>query len=91
MLFRSCGLSFELPVFIYILAKLGIVTASFLRKYRKYAIVIILILAAIVTPSPDWTSQMIVFLPLQLIYEISVLIAARVDRQRAKKEKEEWS
>ena len=87
----GCGLSFELPVFIYILAKLGIVTASFLRKYRKYAVIIILILAAIVTPSPDWTSQMIVFLPLQLIYEISVLIAARVDRQRAKKEKEEWS
>jgi sec-independent protein translocase protein TatC len=62
-----------------------------LRKYRKYAVIIILILAAIVTPSPDWTSQMIVFLPLQLIYEISVLIAAKVDRQRAKKEKEEWS
>ncbi len=87
----GCGISFELPVFVYILTKIGIISASFLRKNRKYAVLIILIIAAVVTPSPDWTSQMIVFVPLQLLYEISVFIAARVDRDKAKKEKEEWS
>ncbi|MEI8052141.1 MAG: twin-arginine translocase subunit TatC [Bacteroidota bacterium] len=84
----GCGISFELPVFVYILTKIGIISASFLRKNRKYAVLIILIIAAVVTPSPDWTSQMIVFVPLQLLYEISVFIAARVDRDKAKKE---WS
>lgn len=86
----GCGLSFELPVLAYVLAKIGLVSANFLRNYRKYAFVIILFLAAIITPSPDWTSQVIVAIPLLLLYEISVLIAARVDR---KKEKEEnmWS
>lgn len=86
----GCGLAFELPVLAYILAKLGIISAAYLRKYRKYAIVIILILAAVITPSPDWTSQAIVSLPLLILYELSVMIAARVDKQTAKAEKE-WS
>jgi sec-independent protein translocase protein TatC len=87
----GCGISFELPVFVYILAKIGIISAAFMRKNRKYAVLIILIIAAVITPSPDWTSQMIVFVPLQLLYEISVLIAARVDGSKGKEEKEEWS
>ena len=62
-----------------------------MRKNRKYAVLIILIVAAVVTPSPDWTSQMSVFVPLQLLYEISVLIAARVDGSKEKEEKKEWS
>ncbi|MEO6670140.1 MAG: twin-arginine translocase subunit TatC [Ferruginibacter sp.] len=86
----GCGLAFELPVLAYILAKIGIISAAFLRKYRKYAVVIILIVAAVITPSPDWTSQAIVSLPLLILYEISVVIAARVDKQKAQKEKE-WS
>jgi sec-independent protein translocase protein TatC len=86
----GCGISFELPVLAYILSKIGLITADFLRKYRKYAFVIILILAAVITPSPDWTSQVIVAIPLLLLYEISVFIAASVDKKKAKEEKE-WS
>jgi sec-independent protein translocase protein TatC len=86
----GCGLSFELPVLAYVLAKIGLVSANFLRNYRKYAFVIILIVAAVITPSPDWTSQVIVAVPLLLLYEVSVLIAARVDKQNIKQEKQ-WS
>ena len=86
----GCGIAFELPVLAYVLAKIGIISASFLKKYRKYAFVIILILAAVITPSPDWTSQVIVAIPLLGLYEISVMIAARVDKQKAKAETE-WS
>lgn len=74
----SVGLVFELPVVVYILARLGIMPASFLRKNRKYAFVIILIVAAIITP-PDVFSQIIVTLPLYGLYEISILVAKRVE------------
>lgn len=86
----GCGIAFELPVMAYVLAKIGIITAAFLKTYRKYAFVAILVLAAIITPSPDWTSQVIVAIPLLLLYEISVVIAGRVDKSKAKEEKE-WS
>lgn len=86
----GCGIAFELPILCYVLAKIGIITAKFLKKYRKYAYVIILIVAAVITPSPDWTSQTIVAVPLILLYEISVMLVARVDRKKAKEEKE-WS
>ena len=87
----GCGISFELPILAYVLAKIGLISADFLKKYRKYAFIIILILAAVITPSPDWTSQVIVAIPLLILYELSVFIAAKVDRDKAKKEKEEWS
>jgi sec-independent protein translocase protein TatC len=86
----GCGIAFELPVLAYVLAKIGLITGSFLRRYRKYAFVIILIVAAVITPSPDWTSQAIVAVPLLILYELSVLIAASVDKQKAKEELE-WS
>lgn len=86
----GCGIAFELPVLAYVLAKIGLISAAFLRKSRKYAFVIILILSAVITPSPDWTSQTIVAIPLLILFELSVLITARVDKQRAKEEKE-WS
>lgn len=86
----GCGIAFELPILAYVLAKIGIISARFLRTYRKYAFVIILVVAAVITPSPDWTSQTIVAIPLLFLYEISVILCARVDRQRAKEEKE-WS
>ncbi|HCF64299.1 MAG TPA: twin-arginine translocase subunit TatC, partial [Chitinophagaceae bacterium] len=57
---------------------------------RRYSFVIILVLAAIITPSPDWTSQAIVAIPLLLLMEISILIASRIERQKVKEEKE-WS
>lgn len=86
----GCGIAFELPILAYVLGKIGIISAKFLKKYRKYAFVVILILAAVITPSPDWTSQTIVAIPLLLLYEISVMLVARVDKKRAKEEKE-WS
>ena len=84
----GCGIAFELPVLAYVLSKLGIITPQFLRKNRKYAFVVILILAAVITPSPDWTSQMIVSVPLILLYEISIFISKKVDKQRVKAEAE---
>lgn len=83
----SCGLVFEMPVIMYFLSKLGLISASFLRTYRRYAYVIILIIAAVVTP-PDVVSQMIVTIPLVILYEGSIFIAARMDKKRAKLEKE---
>ncbi len=89
-LILGCGIAFELPVMAYVLGKIGLISASFLKKYRKYAFIAILVLAAVITPSPDWTSQIIVSVPLLILYEISVLIVARIDKQKAKEEKE-WS
>ncbi len=86
----GCGIAFELPILSYVLAKIGIITAKFLKKYRKYAYVLILIVAAVITPSPDWTSQTIVAVPLILLYEISVMLVVKVDKKKAKEEKE-WS
>ncbi|MDB5202032.1 MAG: Sec-independent protein translocase TatC [Ferruginibacter sp.] len=86
----GCGLAFELPILAFVLAKIGIISHDFLKKYRKYAFVIILIVAAVITPSPDWTSQALVSVPLLLLYWISELITKKVDKQRAKEEKE-WS
>lgn len=84
----GCGLAFELPVLAYVLAKIGLITPSFLRTYRKYAYVVILIVAAVITPSGDWTSQTIVGLPLILLYEISIFISARVYKQTLLEEKQ---
>ncbi|MBX3254851.1 MAG: twin-arginine translocase subunit TatC [Chitinophagaceae bacterium] len=84
------GVAFELPMASWILARIGILTPGFLRTYRKYAYVALLVLAAIITPSPDWGSQMIVCVPLILLYEISIIIAARVSKKQEKKW-EEWS
>jgi sec-independent protein translocase protein TatC len=87
----GCGLAFELPVLAFILTKVGVISPAFLRKTRKYAVVIILIVAAFITPSPDWMSQMIVFTPLFLLYELSILVSARVYKEVQEKEAEEWS
>ncbi|MDP4283412.1 MAG: twin-arginine translocase subunit TatC [Bacteroidota bacterium] len=88
-LILGCGIAFELPVFAYVLSKLGLVTPKFLKTYRKYAYVIILVVAAVITPSPDWTSQTIVAVPLILLYEISIFISKRVYKQK-KKEEAQW-
>jgi sec-independent protein translocase protein TatC len=90
-LILGCGLAFELPVLAFILTKIGLITASFLKKTRKYAIVVILLVSAFITPSPDWMSQMIVFTPLWLLYELSIIVASRVQKQQIKEEEEEWS
>ena len=82
-LILGCGIAFELPVFCFILAKIGLVTGTLLKKSFKFAFVVILIVAAIITPSPDWTSQFLVAVPLLMLYGISILIATRVEKQRA--------
>ncbi|MFT3740829.1 MAG: twin-arginine translocase subunit TatC [Breznakibacter sp.] len=77
----SSGVLFELPVFIYFLAKIGVVSSQFLKKYRRHAIVVIVILAAIITP-PDVVSQTMVCLPLLILYEASIMVAKRLERKR---------
>jgi sec-independent protein translocase protein TatC len=77
----ASGVVFELPVVVYFLTKIGIMGPAFMRTYRRHAVVVILILAAIITPSPDITSQLLVALPLYLLYEISIFISAYVQRK----------
>jgi len=87
-LILGCGMAFELPVLAYVLSKLGLITPKFLKNYRKYAYVIILVVAAVITPSPDWTSQTIVAVPLIILYEISIFISKRVYKQKQEAEKQ---
>ena len=79
----ASGLFFELPIIIYFLTKLGLVTPTFLRKYWRYAVIIILIVAAIVTP-PDVVSQTLVAIPMLLIYEVSIWISKIVYKNQQK-------
>ena len=77
----ATGIVFELPVIVYFLAKLGLITPKGMRTYRKHALVAILILSAIITP-PDISSQILVSLPLLLLYEISIRVAAMVSKKQ---------
>ncbi len=91
-LVRACALSggliFELPIIIYFLTKIGLVTPEFLRKYRKFALVIVLIISAIITP-PDIASQIIVTIPVVILYELSIFISKAVIKNQDKKRKAE--
>ena len=89
-LILGTGLAFQLPLVMFFLAKVGLMSPDFLRRNRKYAIVIILILAGIITP-PDVISQIICTIPLMLLYEISIWLTAKVQKEKALEEKEEWS
>jgi sec-independent protein translocase protein TatC len=77
----GCALAFELPVFANILTRIGLITPQYLKRVRRYAIIILLLAAAIITPSPDWMSQMIVFIPLLLLYELSIVVSSRVAKR----------
>ncbi len=79
----TAGLVFELPFISYILSKIGLLTPAFMRFYRKHAIVFLLIVAAVVTPSTDLVTQLIIGLPMILLYELSILISAHVNRNNA--------
>ena len=83
------GLSFELPIFIFFLAKLGIVNAKMLSKQRRYAILIIFIVAAILTPSPDALSQILMAIPLMFLYEISIFVARFAAKKKVNSENKE--
>jgi sec-independent protein translocase protein TatC len=85
------GLLFQLPLLILLLAKAGIVTAAMLRKFRRHAFVVILIAAAIITPTTDPFSLAVVAAPLYLLFEISISLAAKGEKKNAEESIQEWS
>ena len=85
----ACGILFELPIIIFFLTKVGLVTPEIMKKYRKIALVIVLILSAVITP-PDVASQIIVAIPVLVLYQVSIYISGMVlrkERKKAEKEK----
>ncbi|WP_353133837.1 twin-arginine translocase subunit TatC [Pseudopedobacter sp.] len=85
------GVVFELPIIIYILSKLGIMTPEFMREKRRYAIVLILVIAAIVTPTPDILTMLTVSFPLFMLYELSIGVSKKVQKKKQKEEQEFYS
>ena len=83
------GLIFEMPVVMFFLAKIGIVSGSFLAQYRRHAIVIITILAAVITPTADAFTMTLVGIPLYALYEVSIIVTRRIDKEKAAAEKAE--
>lgn len=84
-LILGLGLVFELPVLVYFLSRLGILTPQFMREKRKFAFLIIIVLAAVITP-PDWFSIWLVAIPLTGLYEAGIIISSRTLRQKRKEE-----
>jgi sec-independent protein translocase protein TatC len=80
----GCGLVFQLPMVVYALSRIGILTPNLMRTFRKHAVVVILIVSAILTPSPDIFTQMVVAVPLYFLYEISIFISAQVEKGQSK-------
>lgn len=76
MMLLASGIFFEMPMISFVLSRMGLLTPRFLRKYRRHSIVVILIIAAILTPSPDPVNQLIFALPIYVLYEISIIISA---------------
>ena len=89
MMIFVIGLVFELPLLIWVLSKLGIIDRSFLRKYRRHAIVILLVLAAIITPSGDPFTLMVTFTPLYLLYELGIVLARKPQQEEPDEDDEE--
>ncbi len=87
VLVLGTGIIFELPVLMYFLARMGIITSAFLKKYRKYAFIVILIVAAVVTP-PDIVSQIILTIPIYMLFEMGVIITKRVEKQKKQNEQQ---
>ena len=79
------GLIFELPVLVYFLAKIGLVGPALMKTYRKHALIAILLLAAIMTP-PDIFTQFMIGIPLMILYEISIIVARRVEKAEMNKQ-----
>ena len=88
-LILGSGLAFQLPLVIYFLAKIDVVGSAFLRKYRRYAVLVIVIAVSIITP-PDMLSTIICSIPLLFLYEISILLCVKVERKRKKQTESEW-
>ena len=77
------GLIFEMPILVYYLSKMGLITPELMVRYRRHAIVVLLILAAMITP-PDWITQILIFIPLFVLYQVSIRISKIVTRKRNK-------
>ncbi len=84
----GCALLFQLPVLVYFLAKIGLVTASFMRTYRRHAVIVILVVAGVITP-PDIFSQVLISIPLYILYEMSIYIAQNIEKSNQETEKKE--
>jgi len=82
------GIVFELPIIIYILASLGILTGTFMRKTRRYSIIIIMIVGAVISPSPDILSTTVATIPLLILYELGIVIASRIEKRKIKEHEE---
>jgi len=89
-LILGCGIAFELPVIVFLLTKIGFITPKLLSTTRKFAVVVILIVAAFITPSPDWYSQTIVFIPLYTLFEFSIIVSRWAHKKMKREEDEEW-
>lgn len=89
ILVLSCGILFQLPVVIFFLTKVGIVTPALLRSYRKHAVVAILVIGAVITPSSDPLSLSLISIPLYVLYEISIFISRVELRRKQKRERDE--
>ena len=81
------GVSFELPLFVYFATKIGVIDAKTLRANRKYAVVIISVLAAVITPTVDPVNMILVMGPLIILYEAGITISRRIVRKREMEEK----
>ena len=82
-LLLGAGLVFELPMVSYFLSKMGILTPSFMRKFRRHAIVVIFIISAVVTPTPDMVTQTLLALPMILLYEVSIFVSKYSQKKAA--------
>ncbi len=87
MLVLASAIMFQLPVVVYFLSMSGLVTSKMLKSYRKHSIVVILILSAVITP-PDVISQLLIAMPILVLYEVGILIAKRLEKKRAQREAE---
>jgi sec-independent protein translocase protein TatC len=82
----ATGVVFELPILVYVLSSLGILTAKFMRETRRYAVVVILIVAAVVTPTPDMLTMLVVSFPLFILYEVGIMVSAVVEKRKKARE-----
>ncbi|MEY2904922.1 MAG: hypothetical protein RJA52_938, partial [Bacteroidota bacterium] len=88
MFTAPAGLIFELPIVVYFLSKIGLLTPKIMRTYRRHAIIGILILAALITP-PDVVTQFLIGIPLFILYEISIFVSAKVEADQEKEDEDE--
>ena len=80
MFTAPAGMIFELPIIVYFLSKVGLVTPEGMKKYRRHSIIGVLMLAAMITP-PDVVTQFLIGIPLYILYEVSIIVSARVNRE----------